>query len=104
MFVHRVVLVCVAFLDEKDAWQRVKKYSTFIESLPKINRSTLEALLQHLYRYTLMHTRRDARTRLTDKFKARTSWQEHSAESHTGGVRSFLCIQWKFLVWVQDVK
>lgn len=60
--VHRAVLVRVAFLDEKDAWQRVKKYSTFIESLPKINRSTLEALLQHLYRYTLMHTLRDVRT------------------------------------------
>uniref|UniRef100_A0A096LPY8 ArfGAP with RhoGAP domain, ankyrin repeat and PH domain 2 n=1 Tax=Poecilia formosa TaxID=48698 RepID=A0A096LPY8_POEFO len=33
--------------DEK---QRVKKYSTFIESLPKIYKSTLHALLQHLYR------------------------------------------------------
>ncbi|XP_042256741.1 arf-GAP with Rho-GAP domain, ANK repeat and PH domain-containing protein 2 [Thunnus maccoyii] len=40
----------VSALDEKDEKQRVKKYSTFIESLPKINRSTLEALLQHLYR------------------------------------------------------
>ncbi|XP_008281667.1 arf-GAP with Rho-GAP domain, ANK repeat and PH domain-containing protein 2 [Stegastes partitus] len=40
----------VSALDEKDAGQRVKKYSTFIESLPKINRSTLDALLQHLYR------------------------------------------------------
>ncbi|XP_040886964.1 arf-GAP with Rho-GAP domain, ANK repeat and PH domain-containing protein 2 isoform X2 [Toxotes jaculatrix] len=40
----------VSALDEKDEGQRVKKYSTFIESLPKINRSTLEALLQHLYR------------------------------------------------------
>ncbi|XP_053272100.1 arf-GAP with Rho-GAP domain, ANK repeat and PH domain-containing protein 2 [Pleuronectes platessa] len=40
----------VSALDEKDERQRVKKYSTFIESLPKINRSTLEALLQHLYR------------------------------------------------------
>ncbi|XP_070785719.1 arf-GAP with Rho-GAP domain, ANK repeat and PH domain-containing protein 2 [Enoplosus armatus] len=40
----------VTALDEKDERQRVKKYSTFIESLPKINRSTLDALLQHLYR------------------------------------------------------
>ncbi|KAK5848343.1 hypothetical protein PBY51_005967 [Eleginops maclovinus] len=40
----------VSALDEKVEKQRVKKYSTFIESLPKINRSTLEALLQHLYR------------------------------------------------------
>ncbi|XP_034020397.1 arf-GAP with Rho-GAP domain, ANK repeat and PH domain-containing protein 2 isoform X2 [Thalassophryne amazonica] len=40
----------VSALDEKDERLRVKKYSTFIESLPKINKSTLEALLQHLYR------------------------------------------------------
>uniref|UniRef100_A0A3P8SBI6 ArfGAP with RhoGAP domain, ankyrin repeat and PH domain 2 n=1 Tax=Amphiprion percula TaxID=161767 RepID=A0A3P8SBI6_AMPPE len=40
----------VSALDEKDEGQRVKKYSAFIESLPKINRSTLDALLQHLYR------------------------------------------------------
>uniref|UniRef100_A0A3Q3IIG9 ArfGAP with RhoGAP domain, ankyrin repeat and PH domain 2 n=1 Tax=Monopterus albus TaxID=43700 RepID=A0A3Q3IIG9_MONAL len=40
----------VSTLDEKEERQRVKKYSTFIESLPKINRSTLNALLQHLYR------------------------------------------------------
>ncbi|KAM4536920.1 arf-GAP with Rho-GAP domain, ANK repeat and PH domain-containing protein 2 isoform 1-T3 [Odontesthes bonariensis] len=40
----------VSALDEKDKRQRVKKYSTYIESLPKINRSTLDALLQHLYR------------------------------------------------------
>lgn len=45
-----------SFVDEKDERQRVKKYSTFIESLPKINRSTLDALLQHLYRYTHKHT------------------------------------------------
>ncbi|XP_037832343.1 arf-GAP with Rho-GAP domain, ANK repeat and PH domain-containing protein 2 isoform X2 [Kryptolebias marmoratus] len=40
----------VSALDETNESQRVKKYSTFIESLPKINKSTLEALLQHLYR------------------------------------------------------
>ncbi|XP_068164232.1 arf-GAP with Rho-GAP domain, ANK repeat and PH domain-containing protein 2 isoform X2 [Antennarius striatus] len=40
----------VSALDEMDEEQRVKKYSMFIESLPKINRSTLDALLQHLYR------------------------------------------------------
>ncbi|XP_069563766.1 arf-GAP with Rho-GAP domain, ANK repeat and PH domain-containing protein 2 isoform X1 [Brachyistius frenatus] len=40
----------VSALDETEEKQRVKKYSTFIESLPKINRSTLAALLQHLYR------------------------------------------------------
>ena len=43
-------LVSVVFVDEKDEKKRVKKYLTFIKSLPKINRSTLEALLQHLYR------------------------------------------------------
>ncbi|KAM6949543.1 arf-GAP with Rho-GAP domain, ANK repeat and PH domain-containing protein 2 [Aplochiton taeniatus] len=37
-------------LDEEDEHQRVEKYFTFIQSLPKINRSTLAALLQHLYR------------------------------------------------------
>uniref|UniRef100_A0A667YWN2 ArfGAP with RhoGAP domain, ankyrin repeat and PH domain 2 n=1 Tax=Myripristis murdjan TaxID=586833 RepID=A0A667YWN2_9TELE len=40
----------VSALDEKDERRRVEKYSTFIQSLPKINRSTLKALLQHLYR------------------------------------------------------
>ncbi|KAG7497488.1 hypothetical protein JOB18_038618 [Solea senegalensis] len=40
----------VSALDEKDEGRRVRKYSTFIESLPKVNRSTLDALLQHLYR------------------------------------------------------
>uniref|UniRef100_A0A3Q1H731 ArfGAP with RhoGAP domain, ankyrin repeat and PH domain 2 n=1 Tax=Anabas testudineus TaxID=64144 RepID=A0A3Q1H731_ANATE len=40
----------VSVLDEKDERQRVKMYSTFIQNLPKINRSTLDALLRHLYR------------------------------------------------------
>lgn len=34
----------------------MKKYSTFIQSLPKVNRTTLETLLQHLYRCAA-HTR-----------------------------------------------
>uniref|UniRef100_A0A3B3VFP0 Rho-GAP domain-containing protein n=1 Tax=Poecilia latipinna TaxID=48699 RepID=A0A3B3VFP0_9TELE len=45
----------VSALDETDEKQRVKKYSTFIESLPKIYKSTLHALLQHLYRYQCSH-------------------------------------------------
>ncbi|XP_047242334.1 arf-GAP with Rho-GAP domain, ANK repeat and PH domain-containing protein 2 isoform X3 [Girardinichthys multiradiatus] len=40
----------VSALDEKEEKRRVKKYLTFIQSLPKIYRSTLQALLQHLYR------------------------------------------------------
>ncbi|XP_067379431.1 arf-GAP with Rho-GAP domain, ANK repeat and PH domain-containing protein 2 isoform X3 [Channa argus] len=40
----------VSVLDDKEERQRVKMYSTYIESLPKTNRSTLDALLQHLYR------------------------------------------------------
>ncbi|XP_062371944.1 arf-GAP with Rho-GAP domain, ANK repeat and PH domain-containing protein 2 [Sardina pilchardus] len=40
----------VSALDEEDEESRVQKYSTFIKSLPQINRTTLEALLQHLYR------------------------------------------------------
>uniref|UniRef100_A0AAY4AJ01 ArfGAP with RhoGAP domain, ankyrin repeat and PH domain 2 n=1 Tax=Denticeps clupeoides TaxID=299321 RepID=A0AAY4AJ01_9TELE len=40
----------VLALDEDDRKARVEKYSTLIHSLPPINRSTLAALLQHLYR------------------------------------------------------
>uniref|UniRef100_A0A3Q2XVM0 PH domain-containing protein n=1 Tax=Hippocampus comes TaxID=109280 RepID=A0A3Q2XVM0_HIPCM len=40
----------VSALDEEDMSLRVKKYSTFIESLPETNKATLDALLQHLYR------------------------------------------------------
>ncbi|KAL4630187.1 arf-GAP with Rho-GAP domain, ANK repeat and PH domain-containing protein 2 isoform X1 [Arapaima gigas] len=40
----------VAVLDEEDEKMRVRKYSALIQSLPKINRATLAALMQHLYR------------------------------------------------------
>ncbi|XP_058251060.1 arf-GAP with Rho-GAP domain, ANK repeat and PH domain-containing protein 2 isoform X2 [Hemibagrus wyckioides] len=40
----------ISALDEVSEKDRVEKYSTYIQSLPKINRSTLAALLQHLYR------------------------------------------------------
>ncbi|KAF5902497.1 arf-GAP with Rho-GAP domain, ANK repeat and PH domain-containing protein 2, partial [Clarias magur] len=40
----------ISALDEVSEKDRVEKYSTYIQSLPKINRSTLSALLQHLYR------------------------------------------------------
>ncbi|KAI5104366.1 arf-GAP with Rho-GAP domain, ANK repeat and PH domain-containing protein 2, partial [Silurus meridionalis] len=40
----------ISVLDEASEKDRVEKYSTYIQSLPKINRSTLAALLQHLYR------------------------------------------------------
>ncbi|XP_062849648.1 arf-GAP with Rho-GAP domain, ANK repeat and PH domain-containing protein 2 [Trichomycterus rosablanca] len=40
----------ISALDLKNEKDRVEKYSTYIQSLPKINRSTLAALLQHLYR------------------------------------------------------
>ncbi|XP_030634975.1 arf-GAP with Rho-GAP domain, ANK repeat and PH domain-containing protein 2 [Chanos chanos] len=40
----------VSALDDKNENNRVERYSTLIQSLPKINRSSLEALLQHLFR------------------------------------------------------
>ncbi|XP_043100575.1 arf-GAP with Rho-GAP domain, ANK repeat and PH domain-containing protein 2 isoform X2 [Puntigrus tetrazona] len=40
----------ISVLDEQDQKVRVQKYSSYIQSLPKVNRSTLGALLQHLYR------------------------------------------------------
>ncbi|KAG9345431.1 hypothetical protein JZ751_008575 [Albula glossodonta] len=40
----------VSVLDLEDEKRRVEKYSTFIQSLPATNRTTLAALLQHLYR------------------------------------------------------
>ncbi|KAK9972060.1 hypothetical protein ABG768_025391 [Culter alburnus] len=40
----------ISALDEQDEKIRVQKYSSYIRSLPKVNRSTLGALLQHLYR------------------------------------------------------
>ncbi|KAK1797145.1 hypothetical protein P4O66_008528 [Electrophorus voltai] len=40
----------ISALDEVNEEGRIEKYSTYIQSLPKVNRSTLAALLQHLYR------------------------------------------------------
>ncbi|XP_072574626.1 arf-GAP with Rho-GAP domain, ANK repeat and PH domain-containing protein 2 isoform X2 [Paramormyrops kingsleyae] len=40
----------VSILDEEAEKARVRKYCTLIQSLPKINRTTLGALMQHLYR------------------------------------------------------
>ncbi|XP_076016093.1 arf-GAP with Rho-GAP domain, ANK repeat and PH domain-containing protein 2 isoform X2 [Genypterus blacodes] len=61
----------VSALDERDERQRVEKYSTFIQSLPKINRSTLDALLQHLYRVQLCsHLNRMPSQRLASVFSA----------------------------------
>lgn len=40
----------ISALDEEDEKVRVQKYKFYIQSLPKVNRSTLGALLQHLYR------------------------------------------------------
>nr|XP_016853922.1 PREDICTED: arf-GAP with Rho-GAP domain, ANK repeat and PH domain-containing protein 2 [Anolis carolinensis] len=40
----------ISALDTLDEKERVKKYSTFIRTLPAVNRATLAALMEHLYR------------------------------------------------------
>ncbi|XP_066487843.1 arf-GAP with Rho-GAP domain, ANK repeat and PH domain-containing protein 2 [Tiliqua scincoides] len=40
----------ISALDTLDENERVKKYSTFIRTLPPVNRATLAALMEHLYR------------------------------------------------------
>ncbi|XP_051822962.1 arf-GAP with Rho-GAP domain, ANK repeat and PH domain-containing protein 2 [Antechinus flavipes] len=40
----------ISALDNQDDKERVKKYSTFIRTLPGVNRATLAAIIEHLYR------------------------------------------------------
>ncbi|XP_072476540.1 arf-GAP with Rho-GAP domain, ANK repeat and PH domain-containing protein 2 isoform X2 [Notamacropus eugenii] len=40
----------ISALDTQDDKERVKKYSTFIRTLPGVNRATLAAVIEHLYR------------------------------------------------------
>ncbi|XP_015273680.1 PREDICTED: arf-GAP with Rho-GAP domain, ANK repeat and PH domain-containing protein 2 [Gekko japonicus] len=40
----------ITALDTVDDKERVRKYSTFIRTLPPVNRATLAALMEHLYR------------------------------------------------------
>ncbi|KAH0616261.1 hypothetical protein JD844_027239 [Phrynosoma platyrhinos] len=40
----------ISSLDTVDEKERVRKYSTFIRTLPPVNRATLAALMEHLYR------------------------------------------------------
>uniref|UniRef100_A0ABM5GHY1 Arf-GAP with Rho-GAP domain, ANK repeat and PH domain-containing protein 2 isoform X1 n=1 Tax=Pogona vitticeps TaxID=103695 RepID=A0ABM5GHY1_9SAUR len=40
----------ISALDTLDEKERVRKYSTFIQTLPPVNRATLAALMEHLYR------------------------------------------------------
>ncbi|XP_048365870.1 arf-GAP with Rho-GAP domain, ANK repeat and PH domain-containing protein 2 isoform X3 [Sphaerodactylus townsendi] len=40
----------ISVLDTVDEKVRVRKYSTFIRTLPSVNRATLAALIEHLYR------------------------------------------------------
>ncbi|XP_007496642.1 arf-GAP with Rho-GAP domain, ANK repeat and PH domain-containing protein 2 isoform X1 [Monodelphis domestica] len=40
----------ISTLDTQDDKERVKKYSTFIRTLPGVNRATLAAIIEHLYR------------------------------------------------------
>lgn len=56
MFLLRCDSFWLLVSDEEHEKDRIGKYSTYIHSLPKISRSTLAALLQHLYRYTHRQT------------------------------------------------
>ncbi|XP_004389846.2 arf-GAP with Rho-GAP domain, ANK repeat and PH domain-containing protein 2 isoform X1 [Trichechus manatus latirostris] len=40
----------ISALDTQDDKERIKKYGTFIRSLPVVNRATLAAVIEHLYR------------------------------------------------------
>ncbi|XP_006128812.2 arf-GAP with Rho-GAP domain, ANK repeat and PH domain-containing protein 2 isoform X1 [Pelodiscus sinensis] len=40
----------ISALDTQNEKERVRKYGTFIQSLPPVNRATLAALIEHLYR------------------------------------------------------
>nr|XP_023405557.1 LOW QUALITY PROTEIN: arf-GAP with Rho-GAP domain, ANK repeat and PH domain-containing protein 2 [Loxodonta africana] len=40
----------VSALDTQDDKERIKKYGTFIRNLPTVNRATLAAIIEHLYR------------------------------------------------------
>lgn len=44
------VLFCFEHLDTQDDKERIKKYGAFIRSLPGVNRATLAAVIEHLYR------------------------------------------------------
>lgn len=46
--------------DTQNEKERVGKYRAFIRSLPPVNRATLAALIEHLYRsLQIMHCRRE---------------------------------------------
>lgn len=38
-------------LDTQDEKERIKKYGAFIRTLPGVNRATLAAIIEHLYRW-----------------------------------------------------
>lgn len=46
-------VLCFFFppLDTQDDKERIKKYGAFIRSLPGVNRATLAAIIEHLYRW-----------------------------------------------------